>query len=82
MCYCYWDVIAFRPSQLTELENICVHTNVYLYIQEEKGTTEDEMVDDITNSMDMSLSKLWEIVKDRETCCVHGVTKSQTRLSD
>ena len=38
--------------------------------------------DVITDSMDMSLSKLWEIVKDRETCCVHGVTKSQTRLSD
>ena len=38
----------------------------------------------ITDSMDMSLSKLWEIVKDREAwhTTVHGVTKSQTRLSD
>ena len=34
--------------------------------QEEKGTTEDEMVDGITNSTDMSLSKLREMVKDRE----------------
>ena len=44
------------------------------------GTTEDEMIDNITESMDMSLSKLQELVIDREEWCavVHGVTKSPT----
>ena len=40
--------------------------------------------DDITDSVDMNLGELWEVVRDREVWCAagHGVTKSQTRLSD
>ena len=46
--------------------------------------TEDEMVDVIADSMDVSLSELRELVMDREAwrATVHGVSKSRTRLSD
>ena len=68
----YFDHLMQRVDSLEKIEG-----------RKRRGRQRTRWSDGITDSMDMSLSKVWEIVKGREAwySAIHGVTKSQTRLS-
>ena len=81
-----WCPIVHRVAQSwTLLERLHKHT---LMLEKSKGRRKEQQrmrrLGSITDSMDMNLSKLWEIVKDRGSwqAIIHGVTKSWTSLRD
>ena len=83
VCYSAWG---HKKSDMTERPSNSNTTVKTLMLAKNEGKRRQRIrwLDGITNSMDMNLGKLWEIVEDRRvwSAAVHGITKNPIRLSD